>query len=185
MTRILWVDTETGGLSPDTHALLSIGLVDWQDGVVLRTDEILVDPEGLACTPKAMEVNGIDLDLHCAYSVSRSEAGQRFREFCRPMARPVVGGHNVEFDLGFIRRLFAQGSLAYTISHRCLDTMQVLAFMGHAGLIPDGIAKLDQAIAHFGIRVEAGKRHTALADAIAAAQVYTAALETMKRSVLR
>ena len=71
------------------------------------------------------------------------------------------------------------------ISHRSIDTMQILAFLGEVGLIPEGIGKLEQAIAHFGIEVEPGKRHTALADAIAAARVYTAALETMKRSVNR
>lgn len=183
MTRILWCDTETGGLDPDTSALLSIGLVDWQDGAVLRQEEILVDPEGLACTPKAMEVNRIELDIHCAYSVSRSEAGQRFKAFCQPMSRPLIAGHNIEFDLGFIRRLFAQGSLSYVVSHRTLDTMQILAYLGHCGLIPPGIGKLDQAIQYFGIEVEPGKRHTALADAIASAQVYTAALDLIRRKV--
>lgn len=187
MTRLVWVDTETGGLSPETDALLSVGLADWQDGRILDTCEILVDPEGLRCTEQALAVNRIDLDLHCGYSVPRSEAARLIRDWCRNrgVGRVQLAGHNVPFDIGFLQRLFAPGMWSFSFSHRTLDTLQVLAFLGHAGLIPEGIGKLDQAIAHFGIEVEPGKRHTALADAIAAARVYTAALETMKRSVLR
>lgn len=185
MTRLIWVDTETGGLDAEQDALLSIGLADWQDGRIGETLEILVDPEGLRCTEKAMAVNRIDLDVHLSYSVSRSEASRQLQAWCRArgMGRVMLAGHNLPFDIGFLQRLFAPGMWSFSFSHRYLDTMQVLAFLGHAGLIPDGIAKLDQAIAHFGIPVESGKRHTALADAIAAAQVYTAALELMKRRV--
>ena len=45
MTRLLVLDTETGGLDPETDALLSVGLVDWRDGLVTRKLEILVDAE--------------------------------------------------------------------------------------------------------------------------------------------
>jgi DNA polymerase-3 subunit epsilon len=173
MTRLLVLDTETGGLDPSTDALLSVGLADWEDGVVLRKTEILIDPEGLNCDPKALAVNGIDLEIHAAYAVSRAEAGVQIRAFCRPMGRPWIAGHNVQFDIGFIRRLFDPGTLRMVFSHRVLDTMQVLAYLGHTGKIPDGIGKLDQAIAHFGIEVPAGQRHTALADALATADLYT------------
>lgn len=183
--RLLFLDTETGSLKAETGALLSVGLVEYVDGQIVRTEEILVDSEGLDCQSEALAVNGIDLDLHHAYSVSRSEAAQRIRAFVKPMGRAWVCGHNVAFDIGFLQRLFAPGMWGFSFSHRTLDTMQVLAFLGHAGLIPEGVGKLDQAIAHFGIPIEAGTRHTALADAIAAARVYTAALETMKRSVNR
>jgi DNA polymerase III subunit epsilon len=177
--RILVLDTETGGLDPSTDALLSIGLVDFQDGEVLRTEEILVDPEGLACNPKALAVNQIDLDVHCGYSVTRAEAAERIRDFCAPMGRPIIAGHNVQFDIGFIRKLFAPDVLRRTVSHRVLDTMQVLCFLGHAGLIPPDIAKLDQAMAHFGITMPADKRHTALGDALVTAELYRRLLNTI------
>jgi DNA polymerase III epsilon subunit-like protein len=178
--RLLVLDTETGGLNPETDALLSVGLVDWCDGQVTRQTEILVDAAGLICDPKALAVNNIDLDLHHAYSVSRDEAAQQIQTFCQPMGRPWLAGHNVQFDIGFVRRLFAPDVLRKTVSHRCLDTMQVLAYLGHCGRIPDGIGKLDQAIAHFGIEVPAGQRHTALADALATACLYTKLLEVVR-----
>ncbi len=183
MTRLLVIDTETGGLNPETDALLAVGLVDWQEGEVLRTEEILVDPEGLVCGARAMEVNGIDLDAHLAYSIPRAEAAQRIQAFCRPMGRPWMAGHNVQFDIGFVRRLFDATTLRTTFSHRVIDTLQVLAYLGHVGVIPDGIGKLDQAMGHFGIAMPANKRHTALADALATAQVYTAMLQLARRKI--
>lgn len=175
--RLLVLDTETGGLDPTTDALLSVGLVDFQDGTVLRSEEILVDPEGLVCDPKAMAVNGIDLDVHCAYSVPRAYAARQIQDFCRPMGRPWLAGHNVFFDVGFVRRLFTPETLRATFSHRVMDTMQVLGFLGHAGLIPEGIAKLDQAMAHFGLSMPEGKRHTALGDALVTAELYSRLLQ--------
>lgn len=180
MTRLLVLDTETGGLNPETDALLSVGLVDWQDGRVLRQQEILVDAAGLNCDPKALAVNKIDLDLHHAYSVSRAEAAEQIRTFCQPMGRPWLAGHNVQFDIGFVRRLFTPEQLRATFSHRVLDTMQVLAYLGHSGKIPDGIGKLDQALAHFDITMPASQRHTALADALATAALYSSLLGVLR-----
>lgn len=180
--RLLFIDTETGSLDPFTGALLSVGLVDYAEGSILRTEEILIDPEGLDCEPKAMEVNQIDLDIHCGYSVTRAEAAERIREFCAPMGRPFVCGHNVAFDISFVRRLYTREALRKMWSHRTICTLQVLGYLGHVGLVPEGIGKLDQAIAHFGIQIEDGKRHTALADAIATAHLYTAMLRIAKES---
>ncbi len=181
MVRLLVTDSETGGLNPETDALLSVALIDWRDGEILRSSEILIDASGLRCTEQAMAVNGIDLDAHHAYSVSRTEAALAIQEFCRPMGRVWVAGHNVQFDISFIRRLFTPEALRATFSHRVIDTMQILAFLGHSELIPEGIGKLGQAIAHFGIKVPVGKRHTALADAIATAELYRYLLMVARR----
>lgn len=180
MTSLVIIDSETGGLNPETDALLSVGLVDWSDGVVRRSTEILIDPEGRRCDPKAMEVNRIDLEIHCAYSVTRAEAAEQIRDFCAPMGRPIMAGHNVQFDIGFIRRLFAPDVLRKTFSHRALDTLQLLLFLEHARLIPSGIGKLDQAMAHFGLTMPEGKRHTALGDALVTAELYTRLLGVIK-----
>lgn len=181
--QLIFVDTETGGLDPTADALLSVGLVDWRDGNVVDTCEILVDAEGLRCTDAAMAVNKIDLDYHHGLSVPRSEAGRLIRDWCKPRGRVWLAGHNVTFDVGFLRRLFEPGSWGASFSHRTLDTMNVLAFLGHAGLIPDGIGKLDKAITHFGIPIDPDRRHTALADAVATAHLYTAMLDLARRRI--
>jgi DNA polymerase-3 subunit epsilon len=162
------------------HALLSVGLVDWQDGAVLRQQEILVRPEGLTCDPRALAVNGIDLDAHTARAVSRAEAAQQIAAFCQPMGRPWTAGHNVQFDIGFIRRLFTPDALRATLSHRVVDTLQILGYLEHCGKLPAGIAKLDAAMTHFGITMPEGMRHTALADALATAELYTKLLALVR-----
>lgn len=48
-------------------------------------------------------------------------------------------------------------------------------------LFPDGIAKLDQAIAYFGLTMPAGQRHTALADALATAELYSHLLGLLRQ----
>lgn len=180
MTRLVVIDTETGGLDPETDALLSVGLVEWCDGALLRKREILIDASGLRCDPKALEVNGIDLETHHAYSISRDEAASAIQEFCLPMGRPFVCGHNVQFDIGFTRRLFTPEALRRTFSHRVIDTLQILGYLGHAGVLPEGIGKLDQAMRHFGITMPEGKRHSALADAVATAELYTKLLAVVR-----
>lgn len=187
MTSLIWCDTETGGLDPKTDALLTVGLVFWQDGMIRDETEILIDAAGLRCTEQAMAVNKIDLDWHHDRSISRPQAAQYIAEWCsgRVRERPWLCGHNLAFDIGFIRPLFTPEAWRRTFSHRGIDTMHVLAYLGHAGLIPEGIGKLDQAMQHFGITMSADQRHTALADAKAAAQVYTAMLEVARKAVAR
>lgn len=177
MTRLLALDCETGGLNPETDALLSVGLVDWVEGLALRRLEILIDVEGLECSPQALAVNGIDLDAHHAFSVPRAEAAEQIAAFCAPMQRPFVLGHNVTFDLGFVRRLFTPDAWRRVVSHRWVDTLTVLAYLGHRGDIPTGIGTLDQAVAYFGIVVPPRERHTALGDALATGALYAALLK--------
>jgi DNA polymerase-3 subunit epsilon len=177
MTSLIWIDTETGGLDPKTDALLSVGLVLWKDGQVQDETEILIDAAGLRCTDQAMAVNRIDLDWHHDQSITRSEAAARIADWCERIKRPILCGHNVGFDIGFVRPLFTAEAWRKTFSHKTIDTMQILAFLGHAGLIPEGIGKLDQAMAQFGITMPPSERHTALADARATAHLYTAMLK--------
>jgi DNA polymerase III epsilon subunit-like protein len=169
--RILWCDTETGGLNPETDALLSVGLVDYQDGKILRSEEVLIDASGLVCDPKALAVNHIDLDLHHAYSGLLRTDGATLRR-----------GHNVFFDVGFIRRLFAPDVLRKMVSHRMLDTCKCWVPGSIRAAFPDGIGKLDQAMAHFGLTMPEGKRHTALGDALVTAELYTRLLQTIAKS---
>ena len=39
--RVLFIDTETGGIDPIECSLLSIGIAVWEDGSIIFEDEIL------------------------------------------------------------------------------------------------------------------------------------------------
>ena len=49
MNRILFIDTETGGINPNKHSLLSIGLVVWdQDNGIIYENEFYIKSEKYA-----------------------------------------------------------------------------------------------------------------------------------------
>jgi len=60
--RLLFIDTETGGIDPYVHSLLSIGLVVWENGQILAQKEIFVNDGVLNVTQSALLVNQINMD---------------------------------------------------------------------------------------------------------------------------
>ena len=59
--RILFLDTETGGLDETQYDLLSVGMVVWEDNKIIDTKEILISKAEYKTDPEAMKVNGLDL----------------------------------------------------------------------------------------------------------------------------
>jgi len=84
-----------------------------------------------------------------------------------------VAGHNVQFDIDFIGRLYRLAGAEFDelFSHRVLDTAGILAFLILAGRLPPSCSNSSGAFEYFGIEFEPKKRHTALADAIATASL--------------
>lgn len=178
MTKLLVLDTETGGLTAGQHSLLSIGAVVWEDGRIKDTSEILVAEQTYTVTSEALTVNKIDLANHHAYGLAPAEAVRVLFDFVRINFenRPaVVVGHNVSFDLGFIKHLWTRtgrsNEFSNSFSHRTLDTAGILRFLAIAGKVPPEAASLDSAIKHF--ELENPSRHTALGDALVTAKLLT------------
>jgi DNA polymerase-3 subunit epsilon len=187
LSEILFIDTETGGLDPSVHALLSIGMAHWKDGEILGTREILVQPGGRTVDSRALDINKIDLRAHVKVALARRSAAELFYRTCEEWFpthgkhnRITLGGHNVGFDVNFIRPLFGD-RWADTYSHAVIDTSSVFALLWHSGRIQSECRSLDQGLRYFGIEVASGKRHTALGDAVATALVYGAAVKSLVR----
>ncbi len=185
MAKLLVLDTESGGLDPLTHSLLSIGCVVWEDNKLGPEIEILVREDPFVVTAKALEVNRIDLVEHAAKAVSPTGAQSKLASFVlthfeaeiRYGTKVPIVAHNPEHDVGFIRRLFriAETRTPYDtyFSHRKLDTASVLRYLSLTGKVPDTAVSSDGWIQHFGIKVPKSRRHTALGDARATAQLLT------------
>ncbi len=79
----------------------------------------------------------------------------------------VLAGHNLQADLGFLRRLYGAAGISHEryFSHRLLDTAGVLRFLYLAGRLPVASAGLGDALNHFGIGSASSVRHTASGDA--------------------
>ncbi len=167
--KLLIIDTETGGLDPLKHSILSLGAVVWEDGVLGAEFEVLIREENIIAEPKALEVNGIDLETHLG--IPPKAAVEMFGNFLvGNFDGPVVlvGGHNTPFDVGFVKRLYGLAGYdlgATKFSHRLTDTMGIARFLRMTGTIQDGKEGLTALLQQFNIPVIHGTRHSALADA--------------------
>lgn len=76
----------------------------------------------------------------------------------------TVAGHNIAFDISFIKQLYKKGGYNFTedFSHRTVDTASILQFLYFTGKLQKNISSSDAAFQYFNIDVK--KRHTALDD---------------------
>lgn len=175
--KIVFIDTETGGLDPRIHSLLSIGLVEWDHSEITNTKEILVNDGELNVTDAALAINKIDLDNHKVNAISPSKAIQEILQFIDwtgdQQDKITLAGHNVGFDIRFTRHLFESHDYNFDdyFSHRSIDTSSILHFLYYAGKIDTKIVGSSDAFNHFDIEVRG--RHTALGDAIATAELFS------------
>ena len=140
---LLFIDTETGGLDPASHSLLSVGLVVGDGSKVLNSLEILIRHEPYVVSAGGMAVNRIDLVRHSAAALEPKMAltvldvflDQHFPHLCKPI---TLAGHNVGFDQAFLGAFLArQGrSLEPRFSHRVVDTHSLAAALRDAGRLP-------------------------------------------------
>ena len=174
---LLFIDTETGGLDPMNCSLLSVGLVFWKDGEIYNSEEILINDGELKATSEALEINKINLDDHRKNAITPDEAIQRIIQFIQrnfdTSERITLAGHNIGFDISFVRQLFKSQNYLFGdyFSHRSIDTSSILYYLYLSGKLASRIAGSTAAFDHFGIEVKG--RHTALGDAIATAELFT------------
>jgi len=86
-----------------------------------------------------------------------------------PQGKPMICGHNVAFDLAFMRRLYTMAgrTVPACFSHRTLDTHTLMWALIAVGKLPASVKGSDAAFAHFDIAPPDELRHTALGDAVA------------------
>lgn len=150
-------DIETTGLDPDRDAIIEIGAVRFKDHTPLATWESLVNPQR-PIPYKITLLTGITQeDANSAPSLTALLSP--LCDFVRDY--PVVG-HNIGFDLSFLRR---HGVLTHNLA---LDTFELASI-----LVPKASRyNLDVLASKLGITLPV--RHRALADALAAKDLFLA-----------
>ncbi len=162
------LDLETTGLDPERDAILEVGAVrfrtSFDDGTVqtqvLDTWSSLVNP-GRHIPIQIQQLTGIT-----EKEVSRAPRfSQVIHEVDRFLGRWPVVGHNVGFDLGFLR------SHDLPLSNPAVDTFEIASIMlPHAARY--SLSKLGEML-----DLPTLGNHRALDDAIAAKDLFTALLE--------
>ena len=192
--KVLVFDTETGGLDAATDSILTIGAVVWCDGAIEGTFSAVVDEGELHITDGARAVH----KLTDEYIKQEGKAPQIVVEqllsflqrhdlwFPKGRKRVILGGHNVPFDIAFLKRLFSFSTHDYdkVFSYRPIDTQVVAHFLTLAGKLDVVSTSLNQLCNHYKIIIREGGAagaHDALEDATATARLLTALVGAVKK----
>jgi DNA polymerase III epsilon subunit-like protein len=176
--NLVWIDTETGGLDPATHSLLTLALVIRRPDGACEHTEIAFQHAPYVVDAEAMAVNRIDLVKHHAKACVPAHAASLLDAFLGRHIAPdqtvMLGGHNVGFDTAFLIRFLRRSAphLLSRISHRSVDTMTLAAAMQVVGVLPSSVTGLTALLDYFGVVLPQEQRHTALGDAMATAELF-------------
>lgn len=168
---LLFLDTETGGLDIE-NSLLSVGLIitDDQFNVIETLHERLIPDDGIyKVTPKAMEINKIDLVEHTKTAISYTEFKTKLNEvlnnfYEKYKQQLIVVGKNVDFDTNFIFTYIMPKTKWETfVSHRKIDISSIIQLMKIAKILPPTTkANLEGICNYYNIKIDT--IHEALAD---------------------
>lgn len=167
----VFIDTETGGLTPD-YSLLTVAaaVTDEQFNVLSKTC-FGVKPAVYVVSPDAMRVNKINLAEHAVTSMSQSRAATELEDFLRQGVaatgnkKLIPVGHNINFDLSFLwAHLIVEDTWRNYCTYPALDTASVARLYSVANIIP-GFCNLVSLRQLF--KIETGDAHNAMADVLA------------------
>jgi len=184
MARLLFIDTETGGLDPEKHSLLSVGFVVWDSARgKCYSAEYHLKNEKRQITKTAQRINKLsDSDFTDAIAPhTLIEKFEIIKElYFSDYAAIPLAGHNTQFDVQFIKKMFKDNRRSFDkiFLHRIVDTYSILKFLQDGGIITEAINSSAQAFKFFGITVEG--RHTALGDAEATMKLYEEMLQLLQ-----
>ena len=161
-TTYVAIDLETTGLDPTRDAIIEVGVVTFRGNAIVDEFEALVNPLR-DIPPFVSQLTGIT-DAMVADAPSLYSLRARLKS---KLADHVIVGHNVEFDLGFLR----ESSLG--IGHPRIDTVTLASI-----LVPEAGRFNLGALADFlNFPPAEGGRHRALGDAIQTVELFLALRE--------
>ena len=174
----LVIDTETGGLSCKKNSILSIAGVIWKPrGEITKLFDFYIKEPVMNVEERALKVNKIDLKDVYDRGLTPIEAVRTIKSTLNarfgPDRRPIqLVGHNVAFDLGFIRRLYrlAEQDMSLDFRDRALDSCSILQFLMISGKVKGFRASADVLFESAGVKIAEEDRHTAFGDALATAK---------------
>ncbi|MCW1970084.1 MAG: exonuclease domain-containing protein [Anaerolineae bacterium] len=156
MRTLVSLDIETTGLDPERDAILEIGIVKFNGDDILEEWSAIVNPNR-DIPPKIIELTGITPEMVRTEGIGLWDA---LRETQRVVGTAPIIGHNIQFDLGFLRkqRLFP--------TNESIDTFELAGILvPHAGRY--SLSSLGTALG-----IDIGDSHRALDDARTAFHLY-------------
>lgn len=185
--RLLFIDTETGGINPQKHSLLSLGVVVWdsEKGGIFK-NEYFIYSEHYSVTASAAKINHFNEAIHNGKARDPrqviDELWQIKESYFTNYASIPLAGHNIAFDSQFLKHFFLSNGRSYEklFSHRLVDTYSIIKFLVDCSLLPVHVNSSASAFKHFGIQVV--DRHSAIGDAFATMQLYVKLLSMIREN---
>ncbi len=141
--------------------------------------EVKVKEARISTTPGSMAVNKIDLKKHLKEALPPEDTVKEINKYLDGFenvlsddeGKVVPIGHNIYFDVDFLKRLFKQAGIPYMnyFSHRTIDTATLIRFFNLTGKLELDSASLASACKYLGIKNT--RKHNAFSDAVATAKV--------------
>ena len=172
---LAFLDLETTHLDPRLGEIVEIGIVLIKDNIVLNMVDHKVKPEHLETAhPRALEVNGYK-EQNWITAISQIKCAELVAEH---LGKPqtVIIGHNISFDLKFLRALMIERDIRLdisTIPNICTRNLAKNVFKNHPRV---NRFRLDDMREHFGWSKEGA--HTALKDTIDCCQLFYKCIST-------
>lgn len=179
----LFIDVETGGIDPNVHSLLTIGLVVADKDRIIDRVEVGIKHNTFVVTQEAMKINNIDLK---ELETSPQDAFIIINNFLKRNfdGKIKLGGHNIGFDVSFFKPFYdimreefkaKNPSLdiptwKQSFDYHYVDTSVIATYLKECGKLKVSSVSLGSLIEYFGLKAES--RHTAMEDAVMTALVY-------------
>ncbi|NLE75905.1 MAG: DEAD/DEAH box helicase family protein [Chloroflexi bacterium] len=159
------LDLETTGLDPERDAIIEIGAVRFRGEQVFETFSTFINPGGRPIPQRVKQLTGIS-DADVANAPSLRDVRQALVRF---VGTNALVGHNVGFDLAFLRRhgLFTRQD--------SLDTFEL------SGILLPHAARYSLERLAQELEIEASMHHRALADAETSRSLFLALEERARQ----
>jgi DNA polymerase-3 subunit epsilon len=99
------IDTETTGLDPTKHEIVQVAAICIMYPELIEVARFSATMRPLTpwtASPKALEVNGLDLDTLAAEGEHPGDTARKFQMWLKPYGRVVPIAYNWEFDRKFL-----------------------------------------------------------------------------------
>jgi len=165
--KIVWIDTETGGLDPMKHQLIQVAAIATTFDTLEEVDrmEVKLKLELDRTTEEALKLNSFDERAWEVEAIASHQARRKFTEFLvkhattkkmskagRPYYIAEIGGQNVAFDIGFVRAWYGQEFLPADAWHGSgHDTMYMARTLALVKGFTYENLKLETLCKHFGV----------------------------------
>ena len=191
MNKIIFIDTETGGVNTEKSALIQLSGIIRVNKKDVETFNFFIKPfENSEVNEKALEVQGRTLEeLKTEKYVEEKEVYKQFVNLLDKYVdkydktdKFIVAGYNVRFDVDMLKAFFQRHGNNFLFSYldsSMLDPLYSIRLLQVAGILPIlENNKLETWCKHFGIELKA---HDSLEDVKATKKIIGKLIELIKK----